>query len=178
MDRRTALCGISGLLVTSLALGANVSGRPRDAAYHPEQTTRSSQNSQGAPPIEWVHDLKRARRISVSTGRPMLIVVGGPWCEHCKKLETDVLGHPTVAKYINTAFVPVHLDTAKDQRAVQILEVKSIPTTVILNSNADLLGTIKGYVEVREYAQVLKDSLDYHRSMQEEGLATIQQTRH
>jgi thioredoxin-like negative regulator of GroEL len=175
MDRRTALFGISGLLLTSIAFGAKDTGRPRDAAYQPEQ---NSQTSQAAPPIEWVHDLKRARRISASTGRPMLIIVGGPWCQHCQKLETEVLGNSTVARYINSSFVPVHLDSQKDKRAVEILEVKSIPTTVVLNSEADLVGTVSGYVAVREYAQFLKDTLDYHRALRVEAMGSIRQTRH
>jgi thioredoxin-related protein len=177
MDRRTALCGISGLLLTSIAFGAKDSGRPRDAAYKPEQT---SQTALLAPPIEWVHDLKRARRISASTGRPMLIIVGGPNCQFCRKLESEVLGHDTVARYINSSFVPVHLDAQKDQKAVKILEVASIPTTVVLNADADLVGTVSGYVAVREYAQFLKDTLDYHRSLRVEamGPGPIRQTRH
>src|SRR5580765_4620962 len=140
MDRRTALCGISGFLVSSLAVGAGVSAKPRLAPYNPQEAAQIAEFGEVAPPITWMHDLKKARKISLSTGKPMLIVFGGPWCQYCKKLDKEVLGHPTVARYINTSFVPVHLDSEKDQRAAQILEVKALPTTVILNSDADLLG--------------------------------------
>ncbi len=103
----------------------------------------------------------------------MLIVCGGPWCVYCKKLEREVLSHPTIAKYINTAFIAVHLDSEKDQRAVQILEVKSLPTTIILSPEADLLGSVEGFVKVREYASVLQQSVAFQRTLRENSAMVL-----
>jgi thioredoxin-related protein len=165
MDRRIIHWGISGILLTSVAMGATAAKKPAATSRKAEQSPQSTQISQHAPSIQWVYDLKSAHAQSLATGKPMLIVCGGPWCVYCKKLEKEVLGHPTIARYINTTFVAVHLDSEKDQRAVEILEVKSLPTTVILSPNADLLGSVEGFVKVRDYATVLKQSVDFQKSL-------------
>jgi thioredoxin-related protein len=98
----------------------------------------------------------------------MLVVFSGPKCFYCRKLENEVFTHPTVARYINKAFVPVHLDLAKNRQAAEILEVTSLPTSVILSSDADLLGSIEGFVNSREYAEVLHRSLAFQKTLREE----------
>ena len=118
-----------------------------------------------------------AHKQSLTTGKPILIVCGGPWCVYCKKLEKEVLGNPVIAKYINNTFIAVHLDSEKDQRAVQILEVKSLPTTVILSPNADLLGSVEGFVKAKDYASVLKQSVDFQKALREESALALGRTK-
>jgi thioredoxin-related protein len=165
MDRRIIRWGLSGLLLTSVAVGATAASKPAPSSRKPEQTTQSPQASPNQPSIKWVYDLNKAHELSLATGKPMLIVCGGPWCVYCKKLEKEVLGHPTIARYIDKTFIAVHLDSEKDQKAVQILEVKSLPTTVILSPNADLLGSVEGYVKARDYALVLKQSVEFQKTL-------------
>src|SRR5258708_38747371 len=99
MDRRIIRWGMSGLLLTSVAMGATVTSKPAATRRKTEQNPQSTQVSQQAPSIQWIYDLKSAREQSLATGKPMLIVCGGPWCVYCKKLEKEVLGHPIIARY-------------------------------------------------------------------------------
>jgi thioredoxin-related protein len=124
-----------------------------------------------------MHDLHAAQRASVATGRPKLIVVGGRKCHYCKKLDAEVFANPTVARYINASFIPVHLDHEKHARETQILEVRSLPTSVILSPEADLLGSIEGYVNVREYAVVLHQAVEYQRSLRDEQALAARESR-
>lgn len=173
MDRRIVRWGMSGLLLTSLAVGATAATKPAASSRKPQQSPQSTQVSQKAPSVNWLYDLKAAHEQSLATGKPMLIVCGGPWCEYCRKLEREVLGHPTIARYINTTFIAVHLDSEKDQRAVQILEVKSLPTTVILSPEADLLGSVEGFVTVRDFASVLKKSVDFQKTLRADSALAL-----
>src|SRR5579863_518629 len=173
MDRRIIRWGLSGVLLATVAVGATAAikpvpasaNKPTLASRKAEQNTQTTQASPNAPSVKWIYDLKTAHEQSLATGKPMLIVCGGPWCVYCRKLEKEVLGHPTIARYINKTFFAVHLDSEKDQKAVQILEVKSLPTTVILSPNADLLGSVEGYVKARDYALVLKQSIDFQKTL-------------
>lgn len=181
MDRRIIRWGLSGLLLTSVAVGATAATKPAStAASKPapasrkvEQSTQVTQASPNAPSIKWIYDLNSAHEQSLATGKPMLIVCGGPWCVYCKKLEKEVLGNPTIARYINKTFIAVHLDSEKDQKAVQILEVKSLPTTVILSPEADLLGSVEGFVQPRDYALVLKQSIDFQKTLRGEKAVAL-----
>lgn len=176
MDRRTAKWGMFGILAATVAFAGTAWAKPR-AAANSTQLAKSSRPAPDSEPIEWAADLKAAHRLSVETGRPMLIVFGAPWCTYCKKLEAEVLGHPTLSKYINGAFVPVHLDVKKDERAAKVLDVKSLPTSVILTPEADLIGSIEGYVDVRKFAGVLKESLEFQRTLSEERMVAAKKPR-
>ncbi len=162
MDRRIIHWGLSGLLLTSVAMGAGVATKPAVATRTPAKPTQAAKAPQS---IQWIYDLKQANKRSKATGKPILIVFGGPWCQFCKKLDRDVLSHPTIVKYVNATFIPVHLDAQKDARAAKILEVEHLPTTIVLSPDADLLGSVEGYVAVKDFATVLKQSLDFQKSL-------------
>ena len=170
MDRRIVRLGMGVVLLTTVGICASALAKS-GSFLNRSQSTQSAKSSSGAQSVKWVHDLHAARRAALATGRPMLIVVGGPKCYYCKKLDSEVFANATVAKYINSAFIPVHLDYYKNTREAQILEVKSLPTSVILSPEADLLGSIEGYVNVREYAMVLHQAVEYQRSQRDEQLA-------
>jgi len=170
MDRRSVGMGMGVVLLTTVGICASAVAKSYSSGNN-SQTTQSPKAILKAKGVHWHHDLRAAQRASLATGRPMLIVVGGPKCYYCKKLETDVFANPTVARYINSSFIPVHLDYYKNAREAQILEVKSLPTTVILSPEADLLGSIEGYVNVRQYATILHQAVEYQRSLREEQLA-------
>ena len=108
-----------------------------------------------APPegsgIDWQTDLKAAHKLAVRQQKPMLVVFGADWCFYCKKLEGETLGNRTMAEFVRREFVPVHLDFDRDEKIAEILEVKSLPCTVILSPKVDLLGRIDGYVKPSEY---------------------------
>ena len=108
-----------------------------------------------APPegsgIDWQTDLKAAHKLAVRQQKPMLVVFGADWCFYCKKLEGETLGNRLMADYVRREFIPVHLDFDRDEKTAEILEVKSLPCTVILSPKVDLLGRIDGYVKPSEY---------------------------
>ena len=163
MNRRIIRLGICGVLLTSVAVGATVSTKSRSTSKKGAATTSVS--------IRWIEDLQKAHRVANTTGKPLLIVVGGPSCQHCKRLEHEVLQHPTIARYINQSYVPVHLDSSKDREAVEILEIESLPTTLALSPDAELLGKIEGYVGTKEFATMLKQASDVNKSMRGDQVA-------
>lgn len=111
-----------------------------------------------AKDINWASNLNSARTKALQHDRPILIVFGADWCTFCKQLEKKTLSHPQMVNYINQRFVPVHLDHDKEKRVAQILEVQSLPCSIILSPEADLLGTIKGYQTPGKYYQQLAEA--------------------
>jgi thiol:disulfide interchange protein len=161
MDRTILRLGALGLVAVIMGLGAFASARPR--IFRRSSKAPQRQTAQTAAPIAWQHDLRTAHRLAVATGKPMVVVFGASWCTYCTKLENETIGHPNVAQQLNTSFIAVHLDFNKDEKAARILEVKSLPSTVILSPDADLLGFVEGYVTAAEFSQTLQQSLDYRR---------------
>src|SRR5262249_29360735 len=150
MDRRIIRWGLLVVLLTTATWGTSAWAKSI-FTRKPAQPAQTQKASQPAESIHWLQDLKAAHKAAVSSGRPMLIVFSGPKCFYCRKLENEVFSQPALARYINRAFVPVHLNLEKNREAAQVLEVTSLPTTVILSSDADLLGSIEGFVGSREF---------------------------
>jgi len=168
MLKRIARDAALGAIAVSTLWGASVMARPKFMKRTSATQAKPAAEAPVESPIRWQRDLRSAQRISQSTGRPILVVFGASWCTYCKKLEAETLGHPSLAEYINTAFVPVHLDFDRDRRAAQILEVKSLPACVVLSPDADLLGTVEGYVRPPEFTKTLHLALDYQQQLRAE----------
>jgi thioredoxin-related protein len=116
--------------------------------------------------VRWQKDLKSAHKLAVSQGKPILIVFGAEWCTYCHKLEKNVIDQPETAAYINANFVAVHLDADREKRIVEILEVDSLPCTVVLSPNADLLGRYTGYADARKFNANLAKSQQAFQELQ------------
>lgn len=170
MDRRRLGWVVLGAVFLSIVWGASGFAKSRFGIRRLSGTRAKAP----ADPIQWQHDLRSAHRVSQETGRPILIVVCGPGCAPCRRLTTETLGDSSLATFINTEFVPVHLDYRKpeDQRSAEILEVKALPTCVILNSQAELLGAVEGFVRPPEFTKLLYQTLAYQRKLEGERMVS------
>ena len=116
--------------------------------------------------IRWSKDLYAAHNVSVETGKPMLILIASESCPPCRKLKTATFSDPRIVKYINASFIPVQLDFEKDAKAIEILEVEQIPTTIVLSPNADLLGRLVGFATAQDYHAALEKTRVVHRRIE------------
>lgn len=121
--------------------------------------------------VKWLDNLQTAHKLAIAQNKPILIVFGADWCGYCKKLEKETLGTKEVSAYINDTFIAVHLDFDKEKRVTELLEVKALPCSVIVNSNAELLGRIDGYKAVSPYQEQLLAAQRQFRAVQTAGQA-------
>lgn len=116
-----------------------------------------------APGVKWEKDLRTAHKRAVTLKKPLLIVFDAEWCTYCKKLDQKTLGDARMARFINAAFIPLHLDLEKDTKIAQVLDVDRVPCTVVLSPDADLLGRLVGYADVDEYYTHLQKARRVHK---------------
>jgi thiol-disulfide isomerase/thioredoxin len=112
------------------------------------------------PAIRWHKDLKSAHRVAVEQNRPMLILFSASWCTYCHKLQRETLGEKPMVAFVEQQFVPLLLDYDKDNAIAKILEVESLPCTVVLSPQADLLARLVGYAKSGSYRETLQAALD------------------
>lgn len=125
--------------------------------------------------VAWQPNLRAAHKIAVRDNKPLLLVFGAEWCHFCTKLEQESLAHPALAKYINTTYVPVHLDFDKDERIREILEVERLPCTILLTKDAEILDRFEGYMPPAEIYRKLSAAKQVHlRLVEAAGTATVQ----
>ncbi len=142
VTRRSAMLGAFGLCLSTASFSL---------AGGPENQT-----------IAWQSSLKAAHQAALHQNKPMMLVFGAEWCGFCKKLEKTTLSNVQLAKYINTTFVSVHIDVDEQEQVAQILEVKSLPCTIILSPDADLLGRFEGFMQPAPMYQKLASAKKLH----------------
>ena len=130
---------------------------------------------EAAAGVAWQPNLRAAHKVAVRDNKPLLIVFGAEWCHFCTKLETETLAHPALARYINTTYVPVHLDFDKDERVREILEVERLPCTILLTKDAEILDRFDGYMPPADIYKKLAAAKQVHLQLVEAtGTAKVQ----
>jgi thioredoxin-related protein/YHS domain-containing protein len=105
----------------------------------------SSANAQKSNKINWRTDYRKAYKESQVTGKPMLIKFTAPWCVFCKKMKKSFADR-TVAEQVNNHYIPVIVNADNEKELSEALEVKGLPTTVVLTSELEIAGKIKGFL--------------------------------
>jgi thioredoxin-related protein len=109
--------------------------------------------------IQWHTNLRAAHKVAVTRDQPILVVVGGPNCGYCTKLEKETLADAGVTESIRRKFVAVHLDFERDRDICDALAIDSLPTVLVLSHEADVLGEQVGFCKKDQFNKLLKDSL-------------------
>jgi len=109
--------------------------------------------------IVWQTTLKPAHRLAVELDRPLLVVFTATWCTYCHKLIRETTANEKLATYISAHFIPTLLDFDKETRIVEVLKIESLPTTVVLSPQVDLLLQKPGYMKADAFRQTLSAAL-------------------
>jgi len=130
-----------------------------------------------APPengIQWETDLLKARTKALKADKPILIVFGAEWCTFCKKMEKTTLAEKDMVKAINERFVPVHLDFDKSKAIAEALEVKGIPSSIVISTEAEVLSRKDGFAKSEDYVKVLAKGLYNHQIRTASGTREVE----
>jgi thioredoxin-like negative regulator of GroEL len=135
--------------------------------------------SAAGPPakrIHWQKDLDAAHQVSLRENKPILLVISADWCHHCRKLWRNTLNDPKLADHVDASFVPVHLDFDRNKRIAKALEVRSIPSSIVLSPRADLLGRMVGHVKPDDFRTALQDAARLQRQIEQARLSAHSNT--
>jgi len=124
-------------------------------------------NSVHADSIETTYQrhLGTARKVAVAQDKPMMIFIGGENCIFCEKMKKAVLSERTTKQQIESSFVPIYLKFEDNPRAMEILKVNGLPTTIVLSPKADVLGRARGYRSPEEMQKFLDETLKKHTAV-------------
>jgi thioredoxin-related protein len=81
-------------------------------------------------------------------------------------MEKETFQNPTVIAYVNRNFVPVSVNSDKEQAIAEKYKVKGLPDTWFIAENGDRIGNRPGYIPADEMLKILKFiATDSYRSM-------------
>ena len=105
--------------------------------------------------IRWETDFKTAMEIAQETDRFVLIHFYGDQCPPCRAMEKGVFSQQMVADAIAPYFVPLKINTEQNPKAVQNLNITSIPTDLIVTPQREIIFRRKGGCSASQYVEEL-----------------------
>ena len=68
------------------------------------------------------------------------------WCGFCRKMANDTFKDSSVIAYLNENFIPVMVNTDKDQETAAAYGVLGLPFTVFLTEIGEPIVSVPGYI--------------------------------
>jgi len=133
----------------------------------------------GAPasPVNWV-SMEEAVALAEQDGKKIVVDVYTDWCGWCKVMDRQTYGSPKIADYLNEHFHAVKFDAeGKEALTLNGKTYKYVgsgrrgyheyaawllggqmqyPSTTFLDSEHNLIGTIPGFLQPTQFAQILE----------------------
>jgi thiol:disulfide interchange protein len=79
------------------------------------------------------------------------------WCAFCRKMAKDTFQDSTVIAYLNENFIPVMVNTDKDQETAADYGVLGLPFTVFLTEVGEPIVSVPGYIPPDTLLSMLKE---------------------
>ena len=115
--------------------------------------------------IQWL-SYDEGRQRGEAENKKVFLVFNADWCRYCLKMEKETFQNPTVIAYVNRNFVPVSVNSDKEQTIADKYKVKGLPDTWFIAENGERIGNRPGYIPADEMLKILKFiATDSYRSM-------------
>ncbi len=112
-----------------------------------------------APPnsINWESDITTHEELSNNDGKNTLLFFTGKWCSPCQIMKRQVFADEEVEDIVNSKFkaVMIDIDNPKTNELVAYFEVGVTPTTIILDSQGDILDYATRKMSKAEFLEML-----------------------
>lgn len=95
--------------------------------------------------VAWVHDYDQARKLAMHESKPLLLFLTADGCHYCEMMRRDVFGDRRVVKGLKDSFVAAKLKIDPQSELAQKLQVTLFPTTVIIDSEGNVMDYARGY---------------------------------
>ena len=126
-----------------------------------------SSASAGSGKITW-HSFDEGVALAAKENKKVLVDVYTDWCVWCKKMDSDVYTNDGVGKALASNFIAVKLnaESSKDltyngqkideTSFARAMGVTGYPTTLFLEPGARPITKIPGFLEAKEFSQILR----------------------
>lgn len=96
--------------------------------------------------------------LAKNSGKPVLLYFHFDGCGACVKMEKTVFNEPEVARYFNTNFIPIEVNTKKGNGPAinEHFKVQLHPSFIYINSKGDIAHTFVGISSPEEFLEISK----------------------
>ena len=128
--------------------------------------------------IDWL-SYREGKAKALESGQLLLLNFTADWCIYCRKMKKETYTDPAVIAYVQEHFVPVMVDTQREQRIAAEFYVRGLPTMWFLTSDGQRITNLPGYVDAPMFLKVLRyiasgsyEQMDFKTFLDAEGTST------
>lgn len=106
----------------------------------------------------WKSDFVEAAKTAQKAEKNILVILSKDTCPWCKKLKNETLSDPQVLDLIRQNFIPVFLESPKDNKEIEKsgLTSRAVPATILLDTKGREFGRVSGFVDKDIYIAEIK----------------------
>ncbi|MBL0713765.1 MAG: thioredoxin fold domain-containing protein [Desulfosarcina sp.] len=105
--------------------------------------------------IKW-HNYKEGIALAQKQNKQVYLHFYTTWCEYCKEMQSTTLRNPSVVKMLNTDFIAIRVNTAKNHKVAARYNIRPVPDNWFLSSNGSKLRNFLGYYEPDQFVTILR----------------------
>jgi thiol:disulfide interchange protein len=156
LSAASALTAVAALLAASVFAPAPAAAASPPAGQAPAAQAAGGQAAPAkAAAIAWLDyeaGLARARR----EGKPVLVNFWADWCKYCTKMKAETYTDAAVIAELNASFVPVNVNTTKEQARAREYFVRGLPTIWFLDKDGQRITNLPGFVDAPMFLKILR----------------------
>jgi thioredoxin-related protein len=105
--------------------------------------------------IQWV-PYDEGRQRGEAENKKVFLVFNADWCRYCLQMEKETFQNPTVIAYVNRNFVPISVNSDKEQAIAEKYKVRGLPNTFFISEKGDPIASRPGFIGPEELLTILK----------------------
>jgi len=125
--------------------------------------------------ILWQTNFEQAMQQARQENKPVLVHFSADFCGPCKLIEKEVFPDSEIIQNINQNFIPVKIDTEKDQATTKKFGVTGIPADIFVSPNGEVISQRVGKVNAQQYLGEIRKICGLYRPNFMSPVASAQQ---
>ena len=105
--------------------------------------------------IQWV-SYAEGRQRGEAENKKVFLVFNADWCRYCLQMEKETFQNPTVIAYVNRNFVPISVNSDREQDIAEKYKVRGLPNTWFISEAGEPIANRPGYIAPDEMLKILK----------------------
>jgi thioredoxin-related protein len=105
--------------------------------------------------IDW-YGYDEGIALSKKSDKQIFISFYADWCSYCKVMEKETFKEPSVVAYLNKNFIPVKVNSDKEQHVASLFKVRGLPDNWFISKEGEVIGHRPGFIPPETMINMLR----------------------